>query len=346
MIDLRSDTLTKPTESMIQAITHAELGDDGRTNENGKGEDPTVNKLENLAASITGHEDALFCNSGTMANIIALLIHCKRGDKVILDKYSHIFQSEKSLFDEQYFGLTANFYETNDSGLPLKESIKSNVSENDVKLIALENSIAYQGGTCISTQQMNSICKLAEKLKIPVHLDGARIFNVAGSFNLPVKHFTARADSVQICLSKALGAPVGSVLCGSKSFIKHARGIRKKLGGGMRQAGIIAAAGVIALTKGTKQMNIDNQNAYYLAEGIMNNKAINLNIETVQTNIIIFDVSPSGLSAKVFATQLAEEGLHVRPINESKIRIIVYREIDRAVIIEAIEIINKITNFN
>lgn len=324
LIDLRSDTLTRPTPEMLEAMIHADVGDDSR------GEDPTVKKLEELAANITGKEAALFCNSGTMANIIALLTHCKRGDRVAIDPFSHIYRREKSLFKEEYFGLRAVFYETDTFRVPQ--------NKKQAKLMCLENSIAYTGGTCISITQTNEICETA---KIPIHIDGARIFNVAAHFNIPVKKLIENVDSVQFCLSKGLGAPIGSMLCGSSAFIERAKEIRKIIGGGMRQAGIIAAAGIVAL-QNTPQLKIDNEHTSLLARKILHNSPIlHLDLETVQTNIIIAEVSNSGYMANIFAEKLKNRGLQVRAISDTKIRMVIYREITKEKIDKAAEIINQ-----
>ncbi|MFT4415434.1 GntG family PLP-dependent aldolase [Fredinandcohnia humi] len=327
MIDLRSDTLTKPTESMRRAMYEAVVGDDGRVDLEGKGEDPTVNALENLASKITGKEDAMFCNSGTIANIIALVTYCQRVETVAISKYNHIYYSERSPFMEEYFGLKPSFYDIDEKGVPDLQSLHSIFMDGASKLLCLENSNNFKGGTCMSVQQTEEICSAAKKYKIPVHMDGARIFNVASYYDIPVKELLNSVDSVMFCLSKGLGAPIGSLLCGSKEFIGRARGIRKLLGGGMRQAGIVAAAGIIALQEEVERLKEDHKLAKLLASKLVTNKKIKIDPELVDTNIVTVDVSPSGYSAKKFEVDLETYGLKVKSMSEQYVRMTTYRGI-------------------
>ena len=340
MIDLRSDTLTKPTEEMRRAMYIAEVGDDGRTSLQGKGEDPTVNKLEEQAAKVTGKEDALFCSSGSQANIIALLTHCKRGDAVVIGETSHINQSEKLPFMEEYYGLNPKFFLTVEYGLPNSESVNIFLREDKVSLLCLENSNSFESGTCMTVEQTAAICALSNRHNVPVHLDGARIFNVAAHYNLPVANLVSSVDSIMFCLSKGLGAPVGSMLCGSKEFIKRARTIRKLLGGGMRQAGIIAAAGIISIQSNSKRLIQDNENAYFLATQLAHNECFKLDLASIQTNIVTLDISASGYTSQYFESELAKRGLKVKSTSDRHIRMTTYAEIHKRDVVEAAKIIN------
>lgn len=340
MIDLRSDTLTQPTQRTIDAINEAKLGDDGRLSTYGKGEDPTVNKLEKMAAEITGKEDALFCNSGTMANIVALLSYCKRGDAIGIDPFSHIYQSEEAIFMEEYFGRQAILYDSDDMGKPIAESLTAVLLNRSVKLLCLENTFGNKGGTCLSVEDTNELCQKADEHDIPVHLDGARIFNAAAHLKVDVKKLVEQANTVQFCLSKGLGAPVGSVLCGTKNFISKARKVRKLIGGGMRQAGVIAAAGIEAL-KELESLQKDNENALLLSRLILHNTNFNLNMKAVQTNIVMIDVSPSGLTAEYVQKKLMKNGLLVKATSENLLRFTIYRDIEKEDIYQAASLINE-----
>lgn len=341
MIDLRSDTLTHPSSEMKNAIHHAELGDDGRMDVSGRSEDPTVRKLEDLAANLTGHEAALFCNSGTMANYIAVLTHgLQRGDKILTDRLSHISRNEKALFMKNLIGLEPRFYPVNNYGIPHIQSIEHYLVSEKINLLTLENTHNSYGGTCLSAEQMKIICDMAQSSKVPVHLDGARIFNAAVYFDINVDQLTSPADSVMFCLSKGLGAPMGSMLCGPIEFIKTARKMRKILGGSLRQSGIIAAAGIVALKDGFERLRTDHENATYLASKI-NNQYIKVDLQTVQTNIINADISASSNSAFQIKKELEKSGLKLNAISETKIRLVIHKDISKAEISEAAVILNN-----
>ncbi|WP_303447022.1 GntG family PLP-dependent aldolase [Oceanobacillus profundus] len=341
LIDLRSDTLTKPIDSMRQAMFDAVVGDDGRTSRDGKGEDPTVNRLEDLAAKVTGKEDAMFCNSGTIGNIIALMTHCTRGDLVAVGANSHLYKSEKSPFMESYFGLDPVLYEADNRGVPRVDSLASHFRKRNTNLLCLENSNNFFGGACMSAKETKAICELANEYSVPVHLDGARIFNVAAYYDLPVSDLVAPVDSVMFSVSKGLGAPIGSLLCGSKAFIKQARSTRKLLGGGMRQVGIIAAAGIIGIEIQSQRLKEDHEHAYLLASKIVGNTKIKVNLENVQTNIVIIDVSNSGYSAAKFEMELAERGLYVKAVSNNHIRMTTYHGISTENVEKAAVIFNQ-----
>lgn len=324
MIDFRSDTVTKPTEQMMRAINQAELGDDGRVNSDGKGEDPTVNKIEAMAARLTGKEDALFCNSGTMANLVALLTYTKRSEQIAVDAFSHIYQSEKSIFMEEYFGRKPVFYESDTRGKPILTTVDMSIKKG-ASLVCLENTFSHKGGTCLSAEETNLFCERAHTYGIPIHLDGARIFNAAAYVNESVEALVALTTSVQFCLSKGLGAPIGSMLCGSKAFILKARKVRKLIGGGMRQAGIIAAAGIEAL-QNLQWIEEDHTKTLLLFSLIKAQPNLFL-LNNVESNIIIIDLTPGELAAIDVARAFDKRGLQVKVISEKQLRMTVHKDI-------------------
>ena len=291
MIDLRSDTVTQPTQEMREAMYKAEVGDDVYH------DDPTINRLQEMAAAKVDKEAALFVPSGTMANLTALLTHCKRGDEIIVGDHAHIFQHEVGSF-AALGGLSSYQIPNNPDGtLPLdrvEAAIRgSDVHEPRTKLIALENTQNMCGGVVLNAPYMAEVRALADKYQLKLHLDGARIFNAAIALNVDVKELTREADSVSFCLSKGLGAPVGSLLCGTREFVDQARRVRKMLGGGMRQAGILAAAGVVALDKMIDRLAEDHANARRLAEGLADTNGFAIDLDRVQTNLVYFDLDPT-----------------------------------------------------
>jgi threonine aldolase len=288
-IDLRSDTVTQPTPEMREAMLRAELGDDVF------GDDPTVNHLEEIAAAKLGKEAAVFVASGTMGNLTSLLTHCQRGEEVIVGHQAHIFRYEAG--GSSALGGIAQFQISNnpDGTLPLAKveaAIRgSDQHEARTKLIALENTHNRCGGTVLPMAYMQQVRELADKHSLKVHLDGARIFNAAVALGVDVKAIAQYADSVTFCLSKGLSAPVGSVICGSRDFIAQARRYRKMLGGGMRQAGLLAAAGIVALEKMVDRLAEDHANARRLAEGLADMPGVAIDLDRVQTNIIYFNLT-------------------------------------------------------
>lgn len=286
-IDLVSDTVTLPTNEMREAMKSAEVGDDVSQ------EDPTINKLEELAAKKVGKEAALFVPSGTMGNLIAVLTHCKRGEEVILESRSHIYNFEVGCISA-LGGVVTKTVDGNE-GILNVDKIKREIRQEDIHevktaLICLENSHNRAGGTVTPPKITEEIYQLAHKHNIFVHLDGARLFNAAVALNIEPALLAKNVDSVMFCLSKGLSAPVGSILSGPKEFIQKARKYRKMLGGGMRQAGILAAAGIISLEKMVKRLEEDHKNARILAEGLNEIEGIKVDLETVQTNMVYFDV--------------------------------------------------------
>ena len=341
MIDLRSDTLTKPTSEMRKAMYDAEVGDAGRMDFNGRGEDPTVNRLEDLSAQLMGKEAAMFVPSGTMGNLIALMTFCSIGQHVGVEKTLHVFNNEKAAFMNRPGGLIPEFYEIDKKSIPCSDSIKSLLDNKKINLLCLENSHNFAGGTCLTKGQIKGICFLAKQSGVPIHMDGARINNASIYLNTPVNEIVAPVDTVMFCLSKGLGAPVGSMLCGSHNFIVEARKTRKFIGGTLRQAGVLAAAGIIAIQRERDRLIEDHENAHLLAEKIKPNSKVIINMEDVQTNIVRMEVTPSGHDAKTFQKELKMRGLKVGSISENLIRMVTYREIQKKDVIEASDIINE-----
>lgn len=286
-IDLRSDTVTKPTPAMRAAMAEAEVGDDVY------GEDPTINKLEARAAEIFGREGAIFVPTGSMGNQIAIRLHTQQGQEVICESRAHIFDWEMAMISA-FSGCQARTV-AGERGILTWDRIKTALSPKlyyrmQTGLIALENSHNMAGGTVTPLDVYDEIWSGARDAGLPTHLDGARIFNASVALGVPVDELTSGFSSVMFCLSKGLCAPVGSMLVGSRKFIERARSVRKMLGGGMRQAGVLAAAGLIALEEMPKRLHEDHANARLLAERMAELKQVEIDLATVQTNIVIFKV--------------------------------------------------------
>ncbi|CAI8776898.1 L-allo-threonine aldolase [Brevibacillus sp. IT-7CA2] len=333
-IDLRSDTVTKPTEEMLRAMAEAEVGDDVYR------EDPTVNRLEAIAAEILGKEAALFVTSGTQGNQVAVLTHCVNGDEVIAEADSHIFYYEGGAMSALAGVQTRTL--VGERGALRAEDVERAIRGNNIhfprtKLICLENTHNRAGGAVISVAQMKSVYDTAQKHGIPVHLDGARLFNAAVAQGVAVSELSAFADTVQICLSKGLSAPVGSILAGDRAFIEEARWWRKKLGGGLRQAGYLAAPGIIALTQMTERLAEDHERAQQLAKGL---RQLSLQVEQVETNIVMVNTEPIGQTAVAFLERLEEKGVLAVDFDEYVIRFTTHRHItDQHIetVVEAVE---------
>lgn len=290
IIDLRSDTVTHPTDDMRKAMASASVGDDVYV------EDPTVIKLEQLAAEKTGKEAALFTASGTMGNLIAILAHCGRGDEAVMGHLGHTFLHEAGGLSA-LGGIFPHLIYNQADGTLLIEDIQNAYREEDVhhpvsRLLILENTQNQCGGIPLSVDYMRSASMIAHSLDMRVHLDGARVFNAAKALGVEAKDICAPVDSVMFCLSKGLCAPIGSMLCGSKEFIYSARRLRKQLGGGMRQAGIIAAAGIISIEKMADRLSEDHKRARMLADGLVNIKGLTFNKGMPATNMVFFTVDP------------------------------------------------------
>ena len=307
-IDLRSDTVTQPTEKMRQAMAEAELGDDVY------GEDPTVNRLQTLAAQRLGKEAALFVPSGTMGNLSAVLAHCGRGDEVIMGDYAHTFLYEAGGISA-LGGVHPHTIPNQPDGTLLLKDIKDAIRADNEhfpisRLLILENTHNRCGGVSISREFMLSAADVAHQAGLDVHLDGARIFNAAVDQGRPAAELVDMVESVTFCLSKGLCAPVGSVLCGSRDFIEKAHRIRKQLGGGMRQAGVLAAAGIVALEEMVDRLSEDHVHAKALAEGLSSIPGIHLDKGSPHTNMVYIVLDPkTGLDAKRCSDSLREQGV-------------------------------------
>lgn len=310
MIDLRSDTVTQPTPAMREAMYRAEVGDDVL------GEDPSVNRLEEMAADCMGKPAAIFVASGTMGNLTALLAQCGRGDEVILGNLSHIFLNEAGGM-AALGGIHPRALPNQPDGTLDLEQVQSAIRADNVhyprsRLIALENTHNRCGGVVIPPNYFAAARELADQHGLLIHLDGARIFNAAVALGAEPQEITQHVDSVTFCLSKGLSAPVGSVLCGSMDLIYHARRVRKMLGGGMRQAGILAAAGIVALEQVVDGLAEDHVRARRLAEGMANIPGLAVNLESVQSNIVYFELSPQAtLTPKEMAARMSQRGVHI-----------------------------------
>lgn len=341
MIDLRSDTVTKPTKEMRRAMAQAEVGDDVY------GEDPTVNLLQERAAEIFGKEAALFCPTGSMGNQIAVKLHTKQGDEIIVEERGHIFNWEMGTPAIVSGVMIRTVRAANENGMLTWGEIEPNLHINQpyyacpTALICLENTHNFGGGSVMSAAQTDEICSNAHKLNLPVHLDGARIFNSAVAQNETVANLSKSVDSVQFCLSKGLGAPVGSMLLGKKDFIAEARTWRKRFGGGMRQAGILAAAGLIALEESPKRLHIDHENAKRLAEGVANLKGVAIDAEKVVTNIVIFDVSETNKTSAEICDALKAENIFAIPFGKA-IRMVTHCDVSREDIERTLQTLKKI----
>ena len=341
IVDLRSDTVTLPSPAMREAIYRAELGDDVY------GEDPTVNRLQEMAAERMGKEAALLVVSGTMGNLVSLLTHCGRGDEIIMGDKAHTFLYEAggvSALGGIHVHTVPN---TPDGGMDLAEveaAIRppNNIHFPRTKVICLENTHNRCGGAAVPLEHMAAVRAIADRHHLAVHLDGARIFNAAIALGVPASAIAQYADSVQFCLSKGLAAPVGSLICGSKAFIDEARRTRKIVGGGMRQAGIIAAAGIVALEQMVDRLAEDHANAKRLAEGLANIPGIIVDPASVQTNIVMFGLKNPHLSLAELSARFAAEGVKINPMTATQFRAVTHYGIEREDIEVALAVIRRV----
>ena len=325
-IDLRSDTVTKPSSEMRRAMAQAEVGDDVFL------EDPTVNRLQERAAEIFGREAALFVPSGSMGNLACVMAQTQPGQEVICEANGHIYNYEMGALSA-LAGVLPRVVNGEDGRLSwdvIAPAIRPSVYYRPrTSLICLENTVNMAGGTVYPTRTVNEICERAHEQEIRVHLDGARVFNAATYLNEQVAEMTRHVDSVQFCLSKGLGAPVGSVIVGTRELVERCRSIRKMLGGGMRQAGVLAAAGLVALEQGPQRLHEDHDNARLLAEKLSRIGGISLDPSKVQTNIIIFSVKPSGMTSAEFLAKIASAGVLAVPVDAHRIRMVTHLDVGR-----------------
>ena len=330
IVDLRSDTITKPTDEMRVAMFEAAVGDDVLC------DDPTVQTFESRAAQILGKEAALFVPSGTMGNLICIMTHCPgRGDEMLLGDDSHISHYEQG-GASFVGGIHPRIVNTLPDGRLDLDDIRRKIMPDDIhcpvtRLLCLENSHNRKGGRVLTPEYMDQVAQLVAGKGIKIHLDGARLFNAATALKVPAVKLTERVNSVNVCLSKGLGAPVGSVIAGDKEFIDKARRLRKALGGGMRQAGVLAAPGLIALEKTSKNLQPDHDNAQYLAVGLskMRDLGVHIDLSTVETNIVNFDLIREDMNAPQFVDLCAGESVKLLAFSDVLVRCVTHYEVTR-----------------
>ena len=340
IVDLRSDTITQPTPSMRNAMANAEVGDDVF------GEDPTVNRLEEIVAERLSKEAALFVASGTMANLVSQLTHCTRGDEVILGDQSHIFFYEQG-GSSSLGGIHPRTVPNQPDGTIKLQEIKTAIRPDNIhfprtKLILLENTHNRCNGYPIDAEYMHSVGEIARSHGLKVHVDGARIFNAAKALGVKANSLVEEVDSVSICLSKGLAAPAGSVVCGTREFITEARRVRKVLGGGMRQAGVLAAAGIVALNEMIERLGDDHANAQTLAKGLANMDGLSIDPDCVKTNIVFFEVTRNGTTAQMLAERLSNKGIRLLPAVPNKLRAVTNYHVTRNDIEYVLSVFTKV----
>lgn len=335
-IDLRSDTVTQPTPSMREAMAGAKLGDDVY------GEDPTVNRLEQMVADLLGKEAAVFVPSGTMGNLISVLSHCGRGDEMILGDQAHIF-----LFEQGGSAAIGGVHPRTVRNLPdgtldldeVRDAIRGDNEHFPVsRLLALENTHNRCGGRVLPVKFMDAAGDLAREHGLRLHVDGARLWNAAIALGVSPSRVVQKADSVSVCLSKGLAAPVGSVVAGTAEFIIRARRVRKVVGGGMRQSGVLAAAGIIAVTEMVERLRDDHDNARALAEGIARIEGVAIDPRTVQTDIVIFSLERVDMTPAEFSAGLAGYGVKLSPIGGNLLRAVTNYHVTRPDIDRVMEV--------
>lgn len=337
MIDLRSDTVTRPTPAMRAAMAAAEVGDDVY------GEDPTVNRLEEAAAAVFGKEAALFVPSGTMGNQIAIRLHTQHGQEVICEARAHVLDWEMAMV-AAFSGCVPRTVAA-ERGILTWEKVRQAIAPKiyyraQTGLICIENTHNMAGGTVTPLPVLREIWAGAREAGLPVHLDGARIFNAAAALGVGVAELTSGFDTVMFCLSKGLGAPVGSMLVGSRVAMERARAFRKALGGGMRQVGILAAAGLIALGEMPARLVDDHANARLLAKAVASEPAAEIDLKTVETNIVIFTLRNGG-DAAAFCAALKQRGVLVSAIGPHGVRFVTHYDVDRAACERAASIVSE-----
>ncbi len=340
VVDLRSDTVTKPSPEMRRAMAEAEVGDDVFI------EDPTVNRLQERAAQIFGREAALFVPSGSMGNLTCILAQTHPGQEVICEESGHIYNYEMAAMSA-IAGVLPRIIPGEDGILSwerISPAIRPKVYfRPQTALISLENTHNMAGGSVYATKAAHEICDKAHEAGVAVHLDGARVFNAATYLGEDVAEMTKKFDSVQFCLSKGLGAPVGSMIVGMRSFIERCRSIRKMLGGGMRQVGVLAAAGLVALENGPKRLHIDHENAKFFANQLAGIAGITLDPAKVKTNIVIYGVKKSGLSSAEFLQATAKRGVLGVPVDNERVRMVTHLDVTRSDIEKAVAVIREVT---
>ncbi|MFV8752238.1 threonine aldolase family protein [Nannocystaceae bacterium ST9] len=337
-INLRSDTQTLPTPAMLEAIARAPLGDDTY------GEDPTVARFEAMAAAAMGKPAAMLAISGHMANLIALMVHARAGDEVILDAESHVFHYEVGSLASVAHLMPMPV--PSHAGMLDPDQLAAAIREADIhyprpRLLCLENTHNRSGGRVIPLALHRRLCEVARSRGLAIHLDGARIFNAAIAAGVSVHEYTRDVDSIMFALTKGLSCPLGSVLAGDVEFVEQARAVRRRLGGGMRQAGILAAAGIVALETMIDRLADDHTNARTLAEGIAAIPGLSVDLNSVETNMVYVDHSQTGLSTNAAVERFAEHGVIVSSRPPRHVRLVTNRHHDRATIDEALARIRR-----
>jgi threonine aldolase len=345
IVDLRSDTLTLPTPEMREAMARAPVGDDVW------GEDPTVQRLEAMAAERLGKEAGLFVASGTMGNLVSVAAHTQAGQEIVLDLDSHIYNYEVA--GATIVGHVQMRPVKTERGFLTPDQVRealrpANIHVPPTGLVCLENTHNRHGGTCATPEAIAAVAEVAHGAGVPVHLDGARLFNAAVALGRPARELTAPVDSVTFCVSKGLGAPVGSVVCGSRAFVERARRVRKMVGGGMRQAGIVAAAGVVALERMVDRLAEDHANARALAEAVATLPGLAVDLDSVQTNIVIVRVSRGDRERSVAATAELVQGCAARKVKihatgPTAIRCVTHKDVDADDTSRAIDAFRELT---
>ena len=342
-VDLRSDTVTKPTPEMREAMAEAEVGDDVYR------DDPTVNKLEELAADMLGKEAALFVPSGTMGNLLALLVHCQRGDEVIAGNQSHIYLNEAGGM-AALGGIQACPLPNQPDGTLALDEIRASIRSEDVhhpitRLICLENTQNICGGVPLTVEYTRQVGELASSNNLFLHIDGARIFNAAAAQNVSVKELVEPADSIMFCLSKGLAAPIGSMLVGTRKFIARARHLRKMLGGGMRQVGVVAAAGIISLEHMTKRLHEDHARAKKLADGLRQVDGLVVDTNSPHTNMVYLNLSKNvPTDAHQITQKMKDNGVLVDPESSRRFSLVTHYWIDDHAVEKTISAFQKALN--
>ncbi len=342
IIDLRSDTVTLPTKEMMDAIQNAKLGDDVLE------DDFVVKKLEDETAKLIGKDSALFVPSGTMGNLISIMVHCPRGSEVILGDKSHTFKYEAGGISA-LGGIHSAQLPNNSDGTIDIDKIKTSIREDNVHFprtdcISLENSHNLCNGSPINIDYLSQVYNIAQENNLKVHTDGARIFNSSVALNLDLKELTKYTDSITFCLSKGLSAPIGSMVCGTKEFIYHARRTRKILGGGMRQVGILASAGLISISKMTNQLKTDHLHLSQLANGLSQIKNIEINPNNYKTNILYFSIKNNPFSDEEFIQHMEKQGIRFFALSKNKFRLVTHSGISDKDIHFTLNVFNNIFN--
>jgi len=341
IIELRSDTFTRPTPEMRQAMAAAEVGDDQY------GEDPTVNRLEERSAEVVGKEAGVYVPSGMMGNLCGVLAQAERGDEVILGDMAHIYQNEMGAFT--VLGGISSRLVPNGQGLPSLTDLNAAIRPAAgmyprTALVCIENSHNNCGGAAISATDTRAVADLAHRHGAQVHLDGARIFNAAAALGVDVRELCAPVDTVQFCFSKGLAAPVGSIVCGDRETMARARRVRKLLGGAMRQAGVIAAAALVALERMRDRLAEDNENARSLADGLANLPGVRIDVAGVMTNIVAFEIEPECMDAGIFQKACAEQGVRLSRYlgNSPRLRAVTHVDVTRVDIETALGVMSSV----